>query len=135
MDVNGNGQQDEIILVDCQTFANGLAQVFGLGNGIVALDTANGKIVSPWYQDHVKDYFAYVNQLIQDGIIDSATVGSTDLQNQRLADNLVGSWYAYDGATYLDAYVTNNHWHLFLENDNIRYGHIFSNKLDIHLLM
>ena len=107
MDVNGNGQQDEIILVDCQTFANGLAQVFGLGNGIVALDTANGKIVSPWYQDHVKDYFAYVNQLIQDGIIDSATVGSTDLQNQRLADNLVGSWYAYDGATYLDAYVTN----------------------------
>lgn len=106
-DVNGNGQQDEIILVDCQSFANGLAQVFGLGNGIVALDTVSGKIVSPWYQDHVKDYFAYVNQLIQEGIIDSATIGAAELQNQRLADNLVGSWYAYDGATYLNTYVTN----------------------------
>ena len=106
-DINGNGQQDEIILVDCQTFANGLAQVFGLGNGIVALDTANGKIVSPWYQDHIKDYFSYVNQLIQEGLIDSATIGSGDLQTQRLAENMVGAWYAYDGATYLDSYVTN----------------------------
>ena len=106
-DVNGNGQQDEIILVDCQTFGNGLAQVFGLGNGIVALDTVNGKIVSPWYQDNVKDYFAYVSQLIQEGLIDSATIGSGDLQNQRLAEDMVSAWHAYDSATYLNSRVTN----------------------------
>ncbi|MFQ9798015.1 MAG: hypothetical protein ACLR23_02860 [Clostridia bacterium] len=53
-DVNGNGKQDEIILADAQYFNNGLAQIFGLGNGYVALDVINGKIVSPWYQDNVK---------------------------------------------------------------------------------
>lgn len=59
-DVNGSGQEDEIILVDAQTFQNGLAQLFGLGNGLFALDTVNDKVVSPWYQDSVKDYFTYL---------------------------------------------------------------------------
>ena len=106
-DVNGNGANDEIILVDAQTFANGLAQYFGLGNGLVALDAVNNKIVSPWYQDTVKDYFTYLNSLVNEGIIDPATIGSSDMQNQRLADNLVSAWYAYDSATYLNAYVSN----------------------------
>ncbi len=107
-DVNGNGKQDEIILVDAQYFNNGLAQIFGLGNGYVALDTVNGKIVSPWYQDNVKEYFTYLNDLVKEGLIDSATLGSWDIQNQRLADNLVACWNAYDGATYLNGYVTSD---------------------------
>lgn len=106
-DVNGNGQQDEIMLFDPQSFQNGLAQVFGLGCGLVSLDVVNGKIVSPWYQEGVKEYFTYINQLTEEGLIDPATFGSSDLGNQRLADNLVSAWYAYDGATYLDEYVTN----------------------------
>lgn len=106
-DVNGNGQQDEIILVDPQSFQNGYAQWFGLGCGLVSLDVSTGKIVSPWYQDGVKDYFAYLKQMVEEGIADPATFGSADLGNQRLADNLVASWYAYDGATYLNGYVTN----------------------------
>ena len=107
-DVNGNGKQDEIILVDAQYFNNGLAQIFGLGNGYVALDVINGKIVSPWYQDNIKEYFTYLNGLVNEGLIDSATLGSWDIQNQRLADNLVASWNAYDSATYLNGYVTSD---------------------------
>lgn len=106
-DMNGNGQKDEVILVDAQTFQNGLAQIFGLGNGLFALDVESGKVVSPWYQDTVKDYFTYVNGLISEGIVDPSTIGSWDMQNQRLAENLVGCWYAYDSATYLESYVTN----------------------------
>ena len=106
-DVNGSGQEDEIILVDAQTFQNGLAQLFCLGNGLFALDTVNDKVVSPWYQDSVKDYFTYLKGLIDEGLIDPATIGSWDMQNQRLADNLVGCWYAYDSAGYLESYVTN----------------------------
>ncbi|MGI5855979.1 MAG: extracellular solute-binding protein [Candidatus Merdivicinus sp.] len=106
-DVNGNGQNDEIILIDAQTFANGLAQIFGLGNGLVALDPVNGKIVSPWYQDNIQEYFTYLKSLIDEGLVDPATIGSWDIQNQRLAENLVGAWYAYDSATYLNGYVTN----------------------------
>ena len=106
-DANGNGQQDEIMLLDVQYFNNGLAQIFGLGNGLVSLDVANNKIISPWYQEGIKDYFSYVNQLVQEGLLDPSTFGSGDLGTQRLADNLVSSWYAYDGATYLNSYVTN----------------------------
>ena len=106
-DVNGNGQQDEIILLDAQYFNNGMAQIFGLGNGIVALNPVDGKIVSPWYQENIKEYFTYVKSLIDEGLIDASTIGSWDLQNLRLADNLVGSWFAYDSATYLNTYVTN----------------------------
>ncbi len=104
-DVNGNGAQDELYLQDLGF--SGLAQYFGLGNDLVALDYANGKIISPWYQDTVKDYFACVQQLVEEGIIDPATIGSWDMQNQRLAENMVGAWNAYDSATYLNDYVTN----------------------------
>lgn len=116
-DVNENGSEDEIILIDAQTFANGLAQVFGLGNGILALDPETGEIVTPWYQDNIKEYFAYLNELITEGLVDAVTIGSWDLQSQRLADNLVGAWYAYDSASYLNGYVTNV--------DNVDYEPIF----------
>lgn len=104
-DANGNGKEDEIFKLDTTTFANCLAQYFGLGTDIIAVDPVNKKIVSPWYQDGIKEYFSYVQGLVNDKIIDASLIGSRDLAAQRSAENKVGAQNDYGMATWLKAEV------------------------------
>ncbi len=100
-DANGSGSADEIFNLKVQTFQNGLAQCFGLGADVVSIDPNNRKVVSPWYQEGVREYFVYVQSLVQEGIIDPALVGSNEVANQRTAENKVGAFFSYgmDGWT------------------------------------
>lgn len=106
-DVNGSGAADEILAFDPSTFSNGIAQWFGLGAGLTSVDLTNGKVVSPWYQDGVKDYFKYLNQLVNDGILDPALIGATtsDLQDQKMAENKVGATFTYAMQAWLEPSV------------------------------
>lgn len=100
-DVNGSGKADEIYNLNVQSFQNGLAQCFGLGADVVSIDPNKRIAVSPWYQDGIKEYFAYVQSLVQEGIVDPALIGSSEVANQRTADNMVGAFFSYglDGWT------------------------------------
>ena len=45
--------------MDPSGFANGIAQWFGLGTALTSVDVTNQEVVSPWYQDGIKEYFTY----------------------------------------------------------------------------
>lgn len=108
-DANGNGQRDEILDVGpngVSGFMNGVAQWFGLGNYLTSIDVKEGKIVTPWYQPEVKDYFKYMQSLVQEGIIDTDLVGASYEQlNQRMVENKVGASFTYCMQTWLEPSV------------------------------
>ncbi|MEG0691530.1 MAG: extracellular solute-binding protein [Oscillospiraceae bacterium] len=105
-DANGNGQKDEIIDAPINGFMNGIAQWYGLGNYTTAVDVKNGKIVSPWYQDNVKEYFAFMQKLVKEGIVDTDLVGATYEQiNQRMVENKIGGAFTYCMQTWLEPSV------------------------------
>ena len=106
-DVNESGAADEIFDLPVSTFANGVAQWFGLGCYTVSADPANRQIVSPWYQDGIQDYFRYVQSLVQEGIVDASLIGSNDLSVQRKAENKTAAQFNYATAGWLDAEVQN----------------------------
>lgn len=106
-DVNGSGTADEILAFDPSTFSNGISQWFGLGSDLTSVDLTNQRVVSPWYQDGVKDYFRYLNQLVNEGILDTGLIGATtsDLQDQKMAENKVGATYTYAMQAWLEPSV------------------------------
>jgi ABC-type glycerol-3-phosphate transport system substrate-binding protein len=87
-DVNGNGIADEEIYTPMDNFDTMIAQWFGLGNDLVSC--IDYRVVSPWYQEHVKDYFAYMNKLYRAGAIQVNSEGNA------MASNRLGfsqEWY------------------------------------------
>lgn len=94
-DANGNGIVDEVMALDPAgaLFSDGVAQWFGLGNGLVAYDITNQKVLCPWYQDGVKDYLQYVKELIEEGLVDTSLIGlnSAEQVNQKIAENQISA--------------------------------------------
>lgn len=107
-DMNGNGVKDEIVTVDTtgDFFMTGIAQWFGLGNYLTSVDLKNNKVVSPWYQDGIKDYLQYMQRLVAEGLLDPDLIGATYEQiNQRMAENKVGATFDYCMQTWLEPSV------------------------------
>ena len=106
-DVNGSGAADEVLAFDPSVFGNGISQWFGLGADLTSVDLTNNKVISPWYQDGIKDYFKYLNQLVNDGILDTALIGATtsDLQDQKMAENKVAATYTWAMQSWLEPSV------------------------------
>ncbi|MDF2659322.1 MAG: transporter substrate-binding protein [Paenibacillus sp.] len=95
-DANGNGQADEVLVYDPSTFSGAIAQWFGLGTDITAVDVENKKVVSPWYQPGIKEYFAYIQQLVKAGILDTSLIGAKGEQIlQKVTENKVASSHEY----------------------------------------
>ena len=84
-DVNNSGVKDEIINTNLLSFENGFAQAFGLGHELVFFDPKSGKMTSPFYQETVKDYFAYMNKLYEAGLLDVTFEDSSEIE-----ENLLG---------------------------------------------
>ena len=107
-DMNGNGVEDEILLFDSYSYSffTGIAQWFGLVPDIVGFDPNSGKVVSPWYQEGVKDYFKLMNELAKEGIFDVNLVGATDeVCNQKIAENKVSALRSYAIASWFEDLV------------------------------
>ncbi len=95
-DVNKSGAADEVLVLDPKGFGNGIAQWFGLGYGETSVDATTLKVVTPWYQDGIKDYFEYMKKLVKEGILDTtglANVGET--LNQKRAENKLSADFTY----------------------------------------
>ncbi|NMM53228.1 extracellular solute-binding protein [Paenibacillus aquistagni] len=100
-DANSNGQKDEVLAYDPGIFSGAIAQWFGLGTDITAVDVENKKVVSPWYQEGIKDYFRYMQQLVKEGVLDTSLIGAQGEQRtQKMTENQVGSLSDYNLATY-----------------------------------
>lgn len=91
-DVNQNGQADEAVMVNYGSFGTDIACWFGLGIDVTFINSTNGnKVESPWYQEHVKDYIAYMQKLYAAGLLkmDDSQSGTYMANNQVAA---VSSW-------------------------------------------
>ena len=107
-DANGNGKADEVMNISVTDFSNAIAQWFGLGTGITSYDARTQTIVSPWYQDHAKEYFAYIQMLIEEGLVDPSILGNSEMFNQRMAENKISATYDYNAASWLAPQVTSD---------------------------
>jgi putative aldouronate transport system substrate-binding protein len=96
-DVNGNGLKDEVASVSLEHFGTGIAQWFGLGtfgDGFRLISCIDNKVVSPWYQDTVRDYITFMNKLYKAGLINVSSEGN-DMAANRIAyqyDWSIESW-------------------------------------------
>lgn len=90
-DANGNGQADEVVSVDLNKFGNGIAQMFGLGTDPYFIDYETGKAISPWYQEGIQDYIAYMNRLCEEGLLDTSGQGTEKKAENKIS--LINSWW------------------------------------------
>ena len=84
-DVNQNGEADEAVVVNYGTFGTDISCWFGLGIDVTFIDSTDGNTVkSPWYQEHVKEYIAYMQKLYENGLLkmDDSQSGTYMANNQ-----------------------------------------------------
>ena len=102
-DANGNGQADEVFLVNYSSFATDLAQCFGLGIDITFVNSQNGnKVESPWYQENAKAYIEYMRKLYRAGILKMADSQSSSY----MADNKVAAMESWALELWLEPQIT-----------------------------
>ncbi|GHU01952.1 hypothetical protein FACS1894147_02820 [Spirochaetia bacterium] len=92
-DVNGNGLKDEVVR-PINGIGGGIAQWFGLANSPIVAPL-DGKATSPWYQNHVQDYFAFLNKLYKAGLLE---LGETN--DSILIENRAAYYLAYMADTF-----------------------------------
>lgn len=81
------------------TWADSIANWFGLVRGIISVNWDTETAVSPWHQDTVKDYLSYAADLYAEGLYDPEMMGSTSTLSQKIANNQVGASTSYCLAT------------------------------------
>ena len=102
-DVNDNGQEDEILALGSVSFTNGIGQWFGLVSGISSFVIEEGKVTSPWYQDGIKEYFAFMNKLATEGLMDTSLLGAPgDQLDKVVAENKAAALYTYAMQTWFE---------------------------------
>ncbi len=80
-----------------------IAQWYGLVRGpIVNVNWDEEKAMSPWQQDTVKDYFAYVSDLYNQGLYDQEMIGSNDTLSSKESNNQVGATTTYATETGIE---------------------------------
>lgn len=100
-DANASGKEDEILIYDPSVFKGAIAQWFGLGTDITAIDIENKKVVSPWYQEGIKEYFKYLQTLVKEEILDTSLIGAgSEAVQQKITENKAASLSDYNMETY-----------------------------------
>ena len=95
-DVNGNGIEDEFLHSSVTNFYTGIAQWYGLPAWPSSLDLYNKKAISPWYQPGVKDYFAFMQLLVEENLLDVSLIGAPGEQlDQKVANNQIAALNTY----------------------------------------
>lgn len=94
-DVNGSGVRDEVVSVNWCSFENGFAQAFGLGHELICFDPVSGEMTSPFYQENIKEYFAYMNKLYRAGLLDTTFADSSEIQENKLSATT--QYFVYSG--------------------------------------
>lgn len=100
-DLNGNGQDDEVILTSAATLfitsvlgnAFGLEQYEGWDAFVAGPD---GVVTDEYTSDNMKAYLSYMNDLYEDGVLDKEITSMTmDALSEKVISNRVGVWAFY----------------------------------------
>ncbi|NLK49033.1 MAG: extracellular solute-binding protein, partial [Candidatus Cloacimonetes bacterium] len=94
-DVNESGVRDEVASVNWLSFENGFAQAFGLGHELICFDPVSGEMTSPFYQENIKEYFAYMNKLDRAGLLDVTFTDASEMQENKLSTTT--QFFVYSG--------------------------------------
>lgn len=100
-DLNGNGENDEVILTSASVdgLTSALGSAFGLEqyegwDSFVADD--QGTVTDEYTSDNMKNYLTYINKLYKDGLVDKElTTMSSDIASEKIADGRVGIYAFY----------------------------------------
>ncbi|NLG24993.1 MAG: extracellular solute-binding protein [Clostridiales bacterium] len=102
-DMNGNGIKDEVAVLDTSLFsASGIGYWFGMVSDYVAVNVTDGVVESPWYSPVAKEYFAYVQSLVSEGLLYADKIGSDTNTDQVQNENKVSALYYYPVGTYVE---------------------------------
>lgn len=103
-DMNGNGMKDEMLIADTSTFSNnGINFWFDMVSDYVGVNVTDKKVESPWYSPHIKEYFAYIQELNKKGLLYAEAVGTDDDTTTPLQlDNRISSCYYYPIGDYME---------------------------------
>jgi hypothetical protein len=96
-DVNGNGIKDEVADLSINGISV-IAQWFGFGADSI-VGPLDDKAVSPWYQPHIRDYFAFMNKLYNAGLINISVTGGSNVANG-IIENRCSYYGAYMADTW-----------------------------------
>lgn len=103
-DANQNDIEDETLGIGLGWFNNGIAQGYGLPGDLVRVVTGQDQVQCPWYGTYIKDYITFMKKLVDDGIYDTAVLGS-GVADQMLAENKIGLVHNYFSQTWLEPQV------------------------------
>lgn len=103
-DLNGNGVADEVLAFDPANWSNGIAQWYGLVGELSSFIIEGSEVTSPWYQPGAKDYFAFLNALASENLLDTTLIGNqtADQLDQRIAENKAGAIFTYVMQTWYE---------------------------------
>jgi len=100
-DLNGNGEDDELILTTNGTTGfDLLSNSFGTelySAGSSGFRAVDGKVEFEYATEDYKEYMTYLNQLYADGIIDPDFICTADEMSQKIAQDQVGIFMYYSG--------------------------------------
>lgn len=96
-DANGDGSPDEVISVPLDSFGSDIAQWFGLGADTTYVIDETGKVTSPWYQPHVKEYIQFMQKLNKAGLLETSTQ-----ESQKTAENKISAVATWSGETWVE---------------------------------
>lgn len=106
-DVNESGAVDEVLALDTAGFKNGLNYWFGMVNDYVGVNIEAGTVESPWYSPVAKDYFRYIQALVEEGLLypDAIGVDADSFDNAIKiirTENKISALYYYPVGTYVE---------------------------------
>lgn len=123
-DPNGNGQPDEIPLLDVKMNSSRpwLLAAFGIKEW--GIEENNGKVRYTPMEEAYKEYLTYMHKLYEEGLLDSETFSQSDEQKKAKGqDNRIGvfpDWYAFFTTGESEEEAVGNPMFYPLTNDDSR---------------
>ena len=105
-DMNGNGVKDEVIVEDASRFGCGINLWFGIptcDGTSIGCNLTEDRVESAWYTPAIKEYFTYINQMVNEGLISSDFIGTDNSDSALLTNDQVSGEEYYPVGTYLEA--------------------------------
>ncbi|MCM2677967.1 extracellular solute-binding protein [Alkalicoccobacillus plakortidis] len=111
-DPNGNGQNDEIPLLDVQMNSTRLAFLGAFGMKAWGVEEVDGEIRYAPQTENYKEYLSYMNKLYDEGLLDPETFSQSDEQKKAKGqENRLGlfpDWFSFFTTGETEEEATNN---------------------------
>ncbi|TSB46022.1 extracellular solute-binding protein [Alkalicoccobacillus porphyridii] len=111
-DPNGNGEADEIPLLDVQMNSTRKAFIAAFGMKEWGIEEVDGEVRYAPMTDNYKEYLTYMNKLYEEGLLDPETFSQSDEQKKAKGqDNRIGlfpDWFSFFTTGQTEEEAVNN---------------------------